>query len=199
MNDFFVATAPLLLPVAGPQPNTLMTRSSSVLLLLGDSFIVDSAAHAGLLDILVALQGATPLAVSALVGALRTAGLDLSIVYQTRQEFIAAVNVIFDGLDLANLPAGMLLTPALFDHKEPVAGGAGAAGGGWCREVSIALLSRPVASSHPSLMTSFLGCFSYFAGGTYLSARRDPARAREPYQRGARAAAGLRGIHCGPF
>jgi len=56
MNDFFVATAPLLLPVAGPQPNTLMTRSSSVLLLLGDSFIVDSAAHAGLLDILVALQ-----------------------------------------------------------------------------------------------------------------------------------------------
>ena len=75
-------------------------------------------------------MGATPLAVSALVGALRTAGLDLSIVYQTRQEFIAAVNVIFDGLDLANLPAGMLLTPASFDHKEPVAKRAPRAGGG---------------------------------------------------------------------
>ena len=174
--DFFVSCAVLLKAVAGPNPNTLMARSSTVLLLLGDSFIVDSAAHAGLLDLLVALRGATPLAVSALVGSLRTAGLDLSVVYQSRQEFVAAVNAVFDAFDLTNIPAGMLLTPASMDHKEAVAGGAGAAGGRWCREVSLALLSRPISPSHPSLMrTSFYGCFAYFAGGTYLAARRDPA------------------------
>ena len=168
----FVSCAQLLFPVASPIANSLMAPASSILRLVGDYWFV---ADAGVREMVIALEGPTPLAASALIAALVAAGLDLSVVYPTQEAFHAHASSIIASLPLANLPAGMLLTAAGIEQKEVAPGGAAGAGGRWSRAVRLNMLSNQVPSTAGLVRTSSFGKWAFFTGGTHLSASRDPA------------------------